>query len=116
MSVWVFARVNRCSSSWPHGPVCPRCGGLDRIGKLKGKSTRPGIYKCYACRKPFNVKVGTVFEASHIALHMWLQAILLICASKKGFSSHQLARRSTSKFDRLGFCRTASAKRCTKAP
>jgi transposase-like protein len=77
---------------WPHGPVCPRCGSLDRIGKMNGKSTRIGVYKCYACRKPFNVKVGTVFESSHIPLHKWLQAILLLCASKKGFSSHQLAR------------------------
>jgi transposase-like protein len=77
---------------WPDGPVCPRCGGLDRIAKLQGKSTRIGVYKCYDCRKLFNVKVGTIFEASHIPLHKWLQAILLLCASKKGFSSHQLAR------------------------
>ena len=51
---------------WPNGPVCPHCGGVDRIGKLKGKSTRIGVYKCYQCRKPFRVTVGTVFEASHI--------------------------------------------------
>ena len=43
---------------WPDGPV--RCGGVDRIGKMKGSSTRVGAYKCYQCRKPFTVKVGTV--------------------------------------------------------
>ena len=60
---------------WPHGPLCPRCGSLDRIGKLNGKSTRHGVYKCYSCRKPFRVTVGTIFEKSHIPLHKWLQAI-----------------------------------------
>ena len=59
---------------------------------MTGKSTRPGVYKCYSCRKPFRVTVGTVFEKSHIPLHKWLQAILLLCASKKGFSARQLAR------------------------
>jgi transposase-like protein len=77
---------------WPNGPVCPHCGGVERIGKLKGKSTRPGVYKCYQCRKPFRVTVGTVFEASHIPLRLWLQAVHLMASSKKGFSSNQLHR------------------------
>jgi transposase-like protein len=59
---------------------------------MKGKSTRIGAYKCYACRKPFTVKVGTIFESSHVKLHIWLQAIFLICASKKGISANQLHR------------------------
>ena len=74
---------------WPDGkPVCPHCGEIDNAGKLKGKSTRPGVWKCYACRKPFTVKVGTIFEDSHVKLHLWLQAIALIAASKKGISSN----------------------------
>jgi transposase-like protein len=77
---------------WPNGPVCPHCGGVDRIGKLKGKSTRIGVYKCYQCRKPFRVTVGTVFEASHIPVRLWLQAIHLMASSKKGISSNQLHR------------------------
>jgi transposase-like protein len=77
---------------WPNGPVCPHCGGVDRIGKLKGKSTRIGVYKCYQCRKPFRATVGTVFEASHIPLRLWLQAIHLMSSSKKGISSNQLHR------------------------
>lgn len=77
---------------WPNGPVCPRCKETRRVGKLNGTSTRIGVHKCYSCKKPFTVKIGTIFEASHIPLHKWLQAILLMCASKKGFSSHQLAR------------------------
>ncbi len=77
---------------WPDERVCPHCGTVDQNGKLKGKSTRIGTYKCYACRKPFTVKIGTIFEASHVKLHIWLQAIFLICASKKGISANQLHR------------------------
>jgi len=83
---WVEAQI------WPEGVVCPHCGGVDRISPMKGKSTRIGTYKCYQCRKPFTVKVGTVFEASHIPMRIWLQAMVLMCASKKGISSNQLHR------------------------
>jgi transposase-like protein len=79
---------------WPNGPTCPHCGNADpsRIGRLQGKSTRLGVRKCYACRKPFTVKVGTIFEDSHLAMHLWLQAIHLLAASKKGFSTNQMRR------------------------
>ena len=63
---------------WPNGPVCPKCGGVERISKMEGKSTRIGSYKCYQCRSKFTVKVGTVFESSHVALHIWLQAVALL--------------------------------------
>jgi len=77
---------------WPNGPVCPHCGAIDRIGKMKGKSTRIGTYKCYVCRKTFTVKIGTIFESSHIPMRLWLQAFCLIAGSKKGISSNQLHR------------------------
>ncbi|MBZ0148981.1 MAG: IS1595 family transposase [Pseudorhodoplanes sp.] len=78
---------------WPSGPVCPHCEATGtKIGKLKGKTTRAGLYKCYACRKPFTVRIGTIFEDSHLALRLWLQAIHLLCASKKGISTRQLQR------------------------
>jgi transposase-like protein len=77
---------------WPNGPVCKHCGGTSRIGKLKGKTTRAGLYKCYACRKPFTVRMGTVFESSHIPMRFWLQAIYLMASSKKGISTRQLQR------------------------
>jgi len=77
---------------WPNGPVCPHCGDFERIGKMGGKSTRIGTYKCYQCRKPFTVKVGTIFEASHVPMRHWLQAMYLMAASKKGISSNQIHR------------------------
>lgn len=83
---WVEAHV------WPEGPVCPHCQEKARVSKMQGKATRIGLYKCYACRKQFNVKVGTIFEASHVPMRLWLQAFYLIAGSKKGISSNQLHR------------------------
>jgi transposase-like protein len=85
---WIESRL------WPNGPVCPHCGNVDqkRISRMKGKSTRIGVRKCYVCRKQFTVKVGTIFEDSHAPMHLWLQAIYLLCSSKKGISTNQLRR------------------------
>lgn len=98
-----FAHVE--SILWPQGPVCPHCGNADKHYKLTGVRTKPskknpegverhGLYKCaeVACRKQFTVRIGTIFEESHLPLHKWLQAIHLICSSKKGISANQLHR------------------------
>lgn len=96
-----FAKLE--SVVWPNGPVCPHCGADKRVYELKGVRSKPskknpegierfGLKKCGACRKQFTVRVGTVFESSHIPLHLWLQAVHLMCSSKKGISSHQLHR------------------------
>jgi transposase-like protein len=78
---------------WPDGPVCPHCGATrEHVGRLRGKTNRVGLCKCYACRKPFTVKIGTVFESSHVPMRVWLQAIYLFCSSKKGISTRQLQR------------------------
>jgi len=82
---------------WPNGPVCPKCGAVDRIGSLEGVTdkkgrVRLGLKKCYHCRSQFTVRVGTVFESSHVPLHLWFQAVYLMCSSKKGVSSNQLHR------------------------
>src|ERR1044071_2942423 len=61
------------SHLWPRGPVCPHCGERERIGRLNGKPPPPGLRKCYACRKPFTVRIGSIFEDSHLPLHLWLQ-------------------------------------------
>jgi transposase-like protein len=80
---------------WPNGPVCSHCGGVDRISKIKAnpeKRVRHGLHRCGDCKKQFTVKVGTVFEHMRIPLHKALQAVYLMCASKKGISAHQLHR------------------------
>ncbi len=78
---------------WPKGPVCPHCGALSLKHYDLGK-TRVGLHKCSVteCRKQFTVKVGTVFEQAHIPLNKMLQAVYLMCSSKKGISAHQLHR------------------------
>lgn len=76
---------------WPEGPVCPHCGSVS--GKHYDlRKTRLGLRKCSDCRKQFTVKVGTVFESAHIPLNNMLQAVHLLCSSKKGISAHQLHR------------------------
>lgn len=86
------ARQHLEALHWPEGPVCPHCGCMDHITKLQGRSTRPGVYKCNDCEKPFTVTVGTVMEDSKIPLNKWLMAFALVNASKKGISAHQLHR------------------------
>jgi transposase-like protein len=80
---------------WPQGAVCPHCGGMGRISRIKAnpeKRIRHGLHRCGDCKKQFTVKVGTVFAASNVKLHLWLQAVVLMTASKKGISAHQLHR------------------------
>lgn len=86
------AREHLEAIRWPDGPICPHCGAIDNATLMKGKSHRPGLYKCKDCRQPFTVTVGTLFERSKIPLRKWFIAVFMLCSSKKGISSHQLHR------------------------
>jgi len=99
---------------WPYGPVCHHCGSMDKHYKLVGVRSKPskknphgverhGLYKCAACRGQFTVRMGTIFEESHLPLHKWLQAIHLMCASKKGISAHQMHRILEVKYETAWF-------------
>lgn len=88
---------------WANGRVCPHCGTVDNSYPLKNQRSKPskknpegterhGLYKCGDCRQQFTVRIGTIFEESHLPFHKWLQAIHLVCSSKKGISAHQLHR------------------------
>ena len=89
---------------WGDKPVCPKCGNSEKkIYSLEGVRSKPskknpqgvlrhGLKKCYFCRKQFTVRVGTVFESSHVPLTKWLQAAYLMVSSKKGISAKQLER------------------------
>lgn len=92
---------------WPDGPVCPHCGVVGeakRMESSEGSKTqlRDGVWNCRACRKPFTVTVGTIFEGSHIPLSKWLMGFYLFASSKKGISALQLQRQLD-----LGSYRTA---------
>ena len=77
---------------WPDGPVCPHCGNDKSIGRLRGQSTRVRTYKCYSCRKPFTVKVGTIFEHSKVPMHKWLQAIVLCRGGERLVTAYQVSQ------------------------
>lgn len=88
-----FAAIARLENIlWPSGPVCPHCGESHKSYEIKGKSARPGLRTCGKCRKQFTVKIGTLFEDSHVPMYKWWQAVHLLVSSKKGISSHQLHR------------------------
>jgi transposase-like protein len=82
------------SKLWPNGPVCHHCGNVDpkRLRQMAGKAHRLGLYQCNECKRQFTVRQGTVFESSHLPLHLWLQIMHLMCASKKGISTNQIQR------------------------
>lgn len=78
---------------WPNGPVCPHCQATgDQVYRLAGNATRLGLHKCRSCKGQFTVRQGSIFESSHLPLHLWLQVIHLMCASKKGVSTRQVQR------------------------
>ncbi len=77
---------------WPQGPVCPKCGVVNEATLMKGKSHRAGLCQCNACREPFTVTVGTLYERSHVPLNKWLAATYLMMSSKKGMSALQISR------------------------
>lgn len=83
---WLEARI------WKDGRTCPHCGVDNESTLMKGKSHRPGLYQCNACREPFTVTVGTLYERSKIPLHKWLAATQLLMSSKKGMSALQIGR------------------------
>lgn len=86
------ARAYFESIRWPNGPICPHCGCTERVYRLEGKSTRPGLLHCNDCSGSFTVTTGGVMESSHIPLTKWALGFRLFAASKKGFSAHQLHR------------------------
>lgn len=86
------ARAHLESIRWPQGPVCPHCGAMGNIRPLGGESMGAGWYYCADCKDKFTVRMGSIFERSHIPLHKWLLAFHLMASSKKGISAHQLHR------------------------
>ena len=98
------ARAHLEAQLWPNGPTCPRCNvSGDRITKMQGKSTRPGVYKCKDCRKQFSVTIGTVMERSHVPLAKWVLAAQLMASSKTSMSAHQLHRMLGTNYETAWF-------------
>jgi transposase-like protein len=73
---------------WNGKPVCFHCGHTEKIYRIQGGK----LYKCGKCRKPFSIKMGTIFEDSALPLQKWFHAMFVVSAHKKGISSCQLAK------------------------
>ncbi len=90
------------SMRWPDGPVCPHCGDRNRAYFIRprngqrttttGRVSYRRLWKCKACRKPFSVLIGTIFERSQVPLSKWLLALYLMSASKNGVAANELRR------------------------
>lgn len=76
---------------WPNGVKCAHCQS-SKVYRLRGRSTRLGLYKCKPCRKQFTVTVGTIYHGSHVPIRIWLSCTYLICTAKKGISAKQISR------------------------
>ena len=87
-----FNTEDKCKAAiaqqrWGDGEaVCPYCGCTHTYTCTDGR------YSCPNCKRKFNVTVGTIFENTKLSLRKWFMAMYLVSSTKKGVSSHQLAR------------------------
>ena len=72
---------------WPNGFVCPHCGH-DRCCQFDTRKLR----QCNRCHRQTSITAGTIFEATKLALTVWLLAIYLVTQDKKGVSAMKLHR------------------------
>ncbi len=72
---------------WPHGFVCPRCGGR---GSHRLRTRR--LEQCRACRYQASPTAGTIFHKTRVPLRTWFLAIFFVARHKKGISALQLQR------------------------
>ena len=86
------------SKRWPDGAICPHCGLVGEAYKLQGKTTRPGLWKCKGCRKPFTAKMRSLFEDSHIPMQKWMYAVHPLYAQARKVSAHTTFHRMTETF------------------
>jgi len=71
---------------WDGSPQCPYCNSR-RTCVLASE----GRHRCYDCRTPFSVTVGTLFHGSRLPLKKWFEAIWLMEESAKDPSCRDLA-------------------------
>lgn len=66
---------------WPHGFVCPRCGGN------KAWAMRRGLWLCAGCRYQASVTAGTIFQDGRLPLTLWFRAMWYVTSQKNGVSA-----------------------------
>jgi transposase-like protein len=71
---------------WPHGFVCPACGGTDHW------RTGDGLWMCKECARRTSVTAGTIFHRTRTPLSTWFAAIWFVTSQKNGISAQGLQR------------------------
>lgn len=66
---------------WPHGFVCPRCGGT------KAWPTRTRLWHCTGCGRQTSVTAGTIFQDTRTPLTTWFRAMWSVTSHKTGTSA-----------------------------
>jgi transposase-like protein len=73
--------------SWPHGFVCPGCGGA----REPWRGSRQRLV-CRSCGHQTTVTAGTLFQGTRTPLRLWFAAAWLVATAERGVSARQLAR------------------------
>lgn len=87
-----FDTEDKCKAAiaqerWGEGEaVCPYCGSTHT------HICKDGRFICKGCQRKLSVLVGTIFENTKVSLRKWFLAMYKVASTKKGVSSHQLAR------------------------
>jgi len=69
------------------GIICIKCKG-SRHNWVKNKE----MFECKSCRYRMSLKKGTLMENSKLKFKTWYQIMLLMSATKKGFSASEIQR------------------------
>ena len=88
-----YGSEDRCREAvfgwrWPHGFVCPGCGGQNHC-VIKTRA----LYQCTSCRRQTSLIAGTIFASTKVPLRTWFRAMYHLTQSKGGISSLELGRR-----------------------
>ena len=70
------------------GIYCKTCSGFSKQYWFSASK----FFECSKCRRRSSLKAGTVMESSNLSLHTWFTALLLMSATKKGFSCLEFQR------------------------
>lgn len=68
--------------------VCPECKSEEFYQYV----TEPEIRKCQECHRYVRLRVGTIFQHSHLPLLTWVRAIWWVMQGKRGISALELKR------------------------
>ncbi len=82
------------------GIVCLKCG-CQKHYWLKNKY----MYQCKDCGFRTSLKKGTILENSNLSIRTWYQIILLVSATRKGFSAAEVQRQlGFKRYEPIWYC------------